>query len=288
MIYTPLNSEKSLHDFVSNNDSSRGAFLYSVLLLECSADSDDDCDESFVPPLSCRYYDTDSLCETLKSNPTSHTLFHLNIASLPRHADDLNALLRNLDGHQFSVIGITETKISSPIIPQSLSIPGYHYLHTPSKSCKGGAALFISNKLNFFARNDLNTICYADNELESCFAELPSLVKSDPGLIVGSIYKHPSMESKKFLKQIKSLLHKISIENKRLILLGDFNINLLNASSDSDVTKFIDILSCYSVLPTINIPTRLTSTSKTLIDNIFCNYSDPNFVSGNICNHLHF
>ena len=41
-------------------------------------------------------------------------------------------------------------------------------------------------------------------------------------------------------------------------------------------------MSSYLLLPNINIPTRITSTTKTLIDNIFCNFSDPNFTSGNI------
>ena len=279
----------SSHDFddvfpdsVSSNDNSKAAFLNSVFMSDSSDDSDHDSDESSAPPLNCRYYDTDSLTQLLKNTQSSsHTLFHLNIASLPLHADELNTLLHNLE-HRFSVIGISETKINSPSISQSSSIAGYNYIHTPSKSSKGGAALFIRDDLNFSARNDLTSICYSDNKLESCFAELPSQVNNDPGLIVSTIYKHPSMESKEFLRLFKKLLHQISLENKRLVLLGDFNVNLLNASTDSEVTKFIDLLSCYLLLPNINVPTRLTSTSKTLIDNIFCNYSDSSFVSGNI------
>ena len=277
-------SENSISESV--DDSTRAKFLNSLLLTDPPADQDDSDDSDDVddpePSLNCRYYDTASLSQVLKSSDSSSkTFFHLNIASLSLHADDLQTLLHNLE-HQFSIIGISETKISSSTIPTSLVFPDYHYLHTPSKSSKGGAALFIRNNLNFFARNDLNTLCYSDNELESCFAELPSTSKSESGLIVGTIYKHPSMGAKKFRDLIKDLLHTISRENKRIILLGDFNINLLNATTDSNVTKFVDILSSYLLLPTINIPTRLTSSSKTLIDNIFCNFSDPNLVSGNI------
>ena len=273
------NSDHTLLDSVPNN--SKAAFLNSIFLPETSIDSEENNDNE-SPALNCRYYDTDSLSQLLKDCHSSGlSLFHLNIASLPLHIDDLNSLLFKLD-HQFSIIGISETKIQSSTIPESSAIAGYQYLHTPSKSSKGGAALFIRNDLNFSARNDLSTLCYSENKMESCFAELPSLAKCDPGYIVGTIYKHPSMDSKEFRKILKKLLHQTSVENKRLILLGDFNINLLNASTDDDVIKFIDLLSCYLLLPTINIPTRLTSSTKTLIDNIYCNYSDPNFVSGNI------
>ena len=277
------NSDTPPPDQNSSNDSSRASFLNSIFLSNSELSEPDNMEETSDLPLNCRFYDTDSLSQILKTShsSTNHSLFHLNISSLSLHTDNLLTLLHNLE-HQFSIIGISETKINSSIIPNSLVIPGYNYLHTPSKSCKGGAALFIRDDLNFFARNDLNALCYADNELESCFAELPSSVKGDPNLLVGNIYRHPSMDAKKFFNKLKKLLHNISLENKRLILLGDFNFNLLNASTDSHVIKFVDILSSYLLLPNINIPTRLTNTSKTLIDNIFCNFSDPNSISGNI------
>ena len=80
---------------------------------------------------------------------------------------------------------------------------------------------------------------------------------------------------------LNPLLQKISTENKNLVLMGDFNINLLNAEHDVNISNFVDILSSYSLLPHINLPTRITQHSKTLIDNIFSNLNSD-FFSGNI------
>ena len=54
--------------------------------------------------------------------------------------------------------------------------------------------------------------------------------------------------------------------------MGDFNKKLPNYDSDKDTTDFVDIMYAPSFYPTINTPTRITATSKTLIDNIIYNY----------------
>ena len=58
-------------------------------------------------------------------------------------------------------------------------------------------------------------------------------------MIVGCIYKHPCMPIEEFNEEyILPLLEKASKENKPLILLGDFNINLLKSDSDNSVSNF--------------------------------------------------
>ena len=63
---------------------------------------------------------------------------------------------------------------------------------------------------------------------------------------------------------------------------GRLNINLLNYYGNKDTANFFDKIFSYSYLPFIKTPTRTTSHSKTLIDNIF--YSKPmsNITTGNI------
>ena len=78
------------------------------------------------------------------------------------------------------------------------------------------------------------------------------------------------------------LLHKAEKENKLVVLMGDLNINLLEADSCADVSNFLDLLGSYCLLPNIILPTRLTSTSNTLIDNIFSSAELCSSLSGNI------
>ena len=68
---------------------------------------------------------------------------------------------------------------------------------------------------------------------------------------------------------------------KFFVLLGDFNLNLLN-TSDKNVSESIDILENYVLLPYITLPTRITDTSQTLIDNIFLSPHSYKSFSGNL------
>lgn len=78
-------------------------------------------------------------------------------------------------------------------------------------------------------------------------------------------------------------LDKISAENKDVFLLGDWNIDLMKTNEDKNINEFYDIITSNLMVPHIILPTRITSNSKTLIDNIFSN--SINFdkgISGNI------
>ena len=69
------------------------------------------------------------------------------------------------------------------------------------------------------------------------------------------------------------LLEKLAKEKKETILMKEFNINNKNRNSDRDTSSFID---------TIYNNTRITSTSKTLIDNILYNNITKSIPAGNI------
>ena len=65
-----------------------------------------------------------------------------------------------------------------------------------------------------------------------------------------------------------TITEKINLENKQCYLLWDFNINLLSAN-DSDISgEFLDIICSSYFKPLISKPTRVTTNTATLIDNI--------------------
>ena len=78
------------------------------------------------------------------------------------------------------------------------------------------------------------------------------------------------------------ILLKLAKEKKETILMGDFNINILNCNSNRDTSSFIDTIYSNSFYLTTNIPTLITSTSKTLIDNILYNNITKSISAGNI------
>ena len=81
---------------------------------------------------------------------------------------------------------------------------------------------------------------------------------------------------------LNKLLENISKEQKSVFLLGDFNVNLLNYHEHNQTNEFLDSLASNSFIPLILQPTRITSHSNTLIDNIFSNVIDPDIISGNL------
>ena len=118
-------------------------------------------------------------------------------------------------------------------------------------------------------------------ELESTFIEI--LNKKRKNLIVGCIYKHPTLNNQDFIDSyILSLLEKLSYENKHVMLMGNFNMNLLNYNTNKRITQFVDELYTNSFIPYINLPTRITNQSETLTDNIFYNKIYPEATAGNI------
>ena len=81
---------------------------------------------------------------------------------------------------------------------------------------------------------------------------------------------------------LNSLFEKTSKEQKSILLLGDFNVELLNYNEHNETDELLDSLASNSLIPLILLPTRITSHSNTLIDNIFSNVIDPDIISGNL------
>ena len=74
---------------------------------------------------------------------------------------------------------------------------------------------------------------------------------------------------------LQDLQDRIAAENNKCLISGDFNFNLLNVDNHSQTQEFLDSMFAHSFIPLINKPTRVTSTSATLIDNICCNILPP-------------
>lgn len=74
-----------------------------------------------------------------------------------------------------------------------------------------------------------------------------------------------------FLPKNNELLEKIFRENKICLLMGDFNLNVINFQHHQTTGECLDGLYSNMFLPLITRPSRITSHTATLIDNIFLN-----------------
>ena len=145
----------------------------------------------------------------------------------------------------------------------------YSTEHIPTEVAAGGPLLYINKRLFYHPRNDLNI--YTPGKLESIFIEI--VCPKSSNIIVGCIYKHPSLQLNNFTNDIiLSLLEK----------LGNFNIDLLQYETSEPINNFANTLSSNFLFLLILLPTGFSSSSSTLINNIFCDVTfNSNIISGN-------
>ena len=233
--------------------------------------------------MSCKrpkYYDIDQI-QTLKF-PNKHkslALSHINVSSLNKNFHDLDHLLK-CTNKVFDIVAVTETRITKQTsLTTNINLRNYAIEFTPTESSAGGTLLYIAGHLSYKPRPDLN-ICKA-SQLESIFVEIINPKKSN--IVIGCLYKHANMDFLDFKNNYFSHIFEIaSKERKQVFLLGAFNINLLNYNDHQPTNDFLDSLASYFCIPYILHPSRITSHSKTLIDNIFSNFISPEIISGNI------
>ena len=180
---------------------------------------------------------------------------HLNISSLPYHFDELSELLNDLT-IKFKIIGITESRLRPEKYPLTdINLPNYNIEHMPTKVNKDSAVLYISNELKYKVRNNLQI--RKDLKLESIFIEVIS--KSQNNVVVGCIYKHPNLTVTEFNEgYLQPLLDKLSLENKDVILMDDFNLGLLHYEIHNQGRDFLDNMFSASLKPHIIKLTRIT------------------------------
>ena len=71
-------------------------------------------------------------------------------------------------------------------------------------------------------------------------------------------------------------------ENKDLVITGDFNCDLLSTNKDARTKKLTDLLDIYQLQQHIQIPTRTTLNSKTLIDLMITKVEDTKTIDSGV------
>ena len=91
-----------------------------------------------------------------------------------------------------------------------ISLSGFYPPHCKyTEAEKGGTILYISDKLNYKPRKDLEI--YASKELESSFVEIVNKKASND--IVGVIYRHPKLNPNDFTEnKLTQILDKLAKE----------------------------------------------------------------------------
>jgi hypothetical protein len=221
---------------------------------------------------NCKYYySSNQMTDIAEANKNSSlSMLHLNIRSSPKNLDTLVATLHSSD-MDIDLITLSETWLKS-YNADLHGIAGYaHEFTTRETRAGGGTSIYIKENWIYKVRNDL---CHSSEEFEMLWIEIDKDSTNTPtNLIVGSIYRCPGANPTDFINKLQSTLTTISLEDKEVIHMGDYNLNLLNADTHPPTNDFIDLNFSQSLYPMINKPTRITHSTATLIDNIFTSIS---------------
>lgn len=202
----------------------------------------------------------------------------------------LSALFCNIDGFasnfdsfliehktlpcKFDVIGLAETNID-PSQQGLYQIPSYTtfcQVPFPDKKKGTGVSLYVSDRLNAVVIENLS---HCTKDIECLFVEIN--LSSGDKLTYGVAYRPPNGCSETFCQTLEDISKQLS--GKKFHILGDFNSNLLNVQTSSQL--FEDTLLRNNMYPTISLATHFRPNCKnSCIDNILTSEIDHVLLSG--------
>lgn len=196
-------------------------------------------------------------------------IMHQNINGLLNKSNVFTVLLEELhnSGKIVDVLCFSEHNMILSDV-NLLHIPNFTLAtHFTRESRHGGTCIMIRNGIKY---RTLESVAKygVSNIFECCAVEL-----TDHNIIIICLYRSPhSTEVKSkheiFFNKLDSLLNSLSIHsNKKVLLCGDFNIDLLKDTTSSQ--QFKHLIMGYNLKFAVNVSTRLSS--GTCIDNIIHN-----------------
>ena len=222
-------------------------------------------------PLICRceYYDLDVVDENVNREDFSqYCVLHLNIRSLRTKLDELRILISQIEKRFTAVnfILICETHLTDVTVSY-VNIEGYNFEYKNRDGLGGGVAIFIKEGIKYRRRDDLAV--NVNKEFESLVIETQQGNNNSKRIILAEVYRVPNCKEKNSIENFKLLLNKLNQTNHTVILGTDQNFDLLKINSNTNVSDLYTEFLSHGLVPTIDIPTRVTHSSATLIDNIY-------------------
>ena len=182
---------------------------------------------------------------------------------------------------KFDVIAISESWLSDND-NDTFCLEGYDILSCSRLNKKGGGVvLYIRESLQHKYLPEKSKCI--DNCAEILSVEIT--LEKDKKVTICCIYRAPNTNLDTLSDFMNNTIFRNN-RNKTIYVCGDFNVDLLQYDKHRDTNNFIDQLYSLGLHPLITRPTRITSHSKTLIDNIYTTDVTSCIQSGLIINDM--
>lgn len=191
------------------------------------------------------------LKQSLSKSSNVFNVAHLNSRSLFCHIDEVRDLFSNVNAH---AIGVSETHLKSKTRSKAIEIEGYRLIRNDRKidAC-GGVALYIRKEYKYSVIGASET-----DDIEFLFVEVRLQFTK---LLIGVFYKRPLFRD---INKLEEILSNYVLPYDNVILVGDFNVDMLIDNSYSGKMK--GILHSFSLDYVHYGPTHFCPTSSTLLD----------------------
>ncbi len=186
------------------------------------------------------------------SNCKSLSIFHLNTRSVRHKLDFLSEFLS-----EYLIVCFTETHLDDNICNENIKWPTFHDpIRKDRNAFGGGIMIYVSKCLSFKRRYDLENPIH-----EAVWIEVYLPQKS---IILCTAYRPENIHTIDFWNYLNySIENAFDISNK-LVIVGDLNVNLLSNKR----SHLSDIIDAKHLRNTVIEPTRITNTTRTLLDPI--------------------
>ena len=174
-------------------------------------------------------------------------------------------------GTSFNVTCLTKTWCSNSEIINSSYFDINNYKAIPfgrkRNKTRGSILIYVKTDLMYKLRKDLSIF---DQGKEILIIEIIS--KESKNMLISCCYRPPKGKTENLTGYFASIFQGVQYENKKIFIIGDFNLNYLNYNEkDMNIKHFYHKLFELWFIPLIDKPTRVCRNSATIIDNILTN-----------------
>lgn len=161
------------------------------------------------------------------------------------------------------ILCLTETHITTEVTDHELNLKNYNILRTDSNSTRTRGVLTYIKKNIYFKQIIID-------KLEGTWINIIQ-VKGKNGFILCNLYRSPSSNISRFCYNIIKMTEYLVERNSKLLLVGDFNIDVNRRQGYSK--KLINDFELLGFKQRVGKPIRITSNSETIIDLAVSNFS---------------
>lgn len=245
--------------------------------IECKTSdivNDTDPDTNFYSKINinCEYYTEVEYNKQIKMNDAL-SIIHFNSRSLYTKLGKIKDYLSKF--RKFNVVAVSETWLDDEKV-DDMKLDGYE-LFTTNRVDRtgGGVALYIDPSLRSCKVKSMSKA--VENILGIITVEIK--VEKTSNILISCVYRTPGTSVDTFNEQLANLWDKVN-NSKITVLCGDTNVDLLSASRNKRTTDFINTIYVNNLFPLITKPSRITTNTATLIDNIFINKIELSIEAG--------